>query len=158
MILIISSLYLLFNTTSFIHLFDWWIYKLLYIRKKKVFINLLGENKRKREFVYHNWHVWWVELNFLGSCCLQGNHACNVEASEIQVHISHCHSLCIHPYSSIFCCYVLGLWWPTPHPCQRLRSPSPECMAWRCSHFDAHSPGPYIFPIWLSCYKIRLMY
>lgn len=83
-------------------------------------------------------HVIWL---------LQGNHACNVEASEVQIHISLCNSLCVHPHSTICYCRLLGLWWPTFGSFQCLLAPPSLWLAWHRCHPNAHSPGPYMhFP------------
>lgn len=74
---------------------------------------------------------------------LQRNYACYVEATEIQVHISSCHPVCVHSNHSFCCRCLLGFWWSTPHTFKCLLTASTKSMAWCCSNPNAYSPGLY---------------
>ena len=53
----------------------------------------------------------------------QGNHACNVETSKIQVHILVGYIVRFYPNHSIGFCRLLGIRGPAPQPFQCLLSP-----------------------------------
>lgn len=86
-----------------------------------------------------------VEFCFLFGVLVQGNYACNVEASKVQVHISSGYSLCIYTDSPLRRRRLLGFWRPTSQPFQRLLPPPPLPVARRRRHSHAHSPSTYNF-------------
>lgn len=111
----------------------WWSYKILHTIADRLFQLLAFLNKLIGVLGFLSFFFFF-----------QGNHACNVEASKIQVHIPCCHLICIHPNNSIGCCGILGLWGPTPRPFQCLFAPSPNWIPWCCCDPNAHPPGLYI--------------
>lgn len=72
---------------------------------------------------------------------LQGNYACHVETSKVQVHISVCYLVRFHINNSLSHRRLLGIRRSTPQSFQRLLTSPQDWLAWHCRHLNAHSPG-----------------
>lgn len=81
------------------------------------------------------------QWNVGGFLLLQGNYACHVEATEIQVPLLVCHTVRFHTNTSFCYLCLLGFWWWAPEPFQRLLSPPQKRLAWHRRYTYAHPPG-----------------
>lgn len=72
---------------------------------------------------------------------MQRDYACNVEAAEIQAHISDGNSLCADSYPTISHFCLLGIWRHASQPFQCLFSATKVWIQGHGSYSYAHSSG-----------------
>lgn len=72
---------------------------------------------------------------------LQGNYACYVETSEVQVHLLDGHTVCFHSNITVIFRRLLGFRRSASQPFQRLLPPPEERFPRCCGYPHAHPPG-----------------
>ncbi|GMY05485.1 auxin transporter-like protein 5 [Fagus crenata] len=86
-------------------------------------------------------------LYTFGGHAVTGDHARNVEASEIQGHILTGYPVCADTDASIRYCCVLGIWRHASQSLQRFCSAPKITIQRHGCHSDAHPPGTLTIPI-----------